>query len=407
MTAEAGWTGRRVRVDGWAVTRRLAVLVVGLWMEWAAATPFIPQDDAQVLERLPVAGASEQQELRRMRTGLAADPNNLEQAVRLADRYLEIGRRSAEPRYFGYAQAALEPWWRQTQPPAGVLLLRATLRQQRHDFAGALTDLDQLLQVQPGNAQAWLTRAVILQVQGDYAQALRGCLPLLRLASRLIATACLSSVGSLAGKAQKSYQVLRQTLENYPTGAVEERLWALTTLAEIAVRLGDDQAAEQHFRQALGLGVRDSYLLGAYADFLLDHDRAAEVMELLKEDTRADALLLRLALAERRLDLPSWQAHREALGERFAAVRRRGESTHLGAEARFTLYLLNDPGNALSLAQANWAVQREPQDARLVLETALAAAAPAAARPVLDWLARSGLEDVRLAALAQRIEARP
>ena len=38
------------------------------------------------------------------------------------------------------------------------------------------------------------------------------------------------------------------------------------------------------------------------------------------------------------------------------------------------------PGEALALALANWAVQREPADARIVLEAALAAGEPAAAR---------------------------
>ena len=35
---------------------------------------------------------------------------------------------------------------------------------------------------------------------------------------------------------------------------------------------GDVSAAEQHFRAALNLGRRSVYLLGAYADFLLDQN---------------------------------------------------------------------------------------------------------------------------------------
>ena len=52
------------------------------------------------------------------------------------------------------------------------------------------------------------------------------------------------------------------------------------------------------FKQALALGRRDPYLLGAYADLLLDQGRAREAAELLKNENRADGLLLRLALAE-------------------------------------------------------------------------------------------------------------
>ncbi|MDQ2694168.1 MAG: hypothetical protein M3Z21_02095, partial [Pseudomonadota bacterium] len=75
-------------------------------------------------------------------------------------------------------------------------------------------------------------------------------------------------------------------------------------------------------------------------------------------------------------------------------------------QARAALHLLRRPDEALDLALRNWAVQREPWDARLVLEAALAAGNPAAAGPVLEWLKETGLEDARLAALMQRIGGR-
>jgi hypothetical protein len=181
-------------------------------------------------------------------------------------------------------------------------------------------------------------------------------------------------------------------------------LWALTVLAQIAVRLGRAQLAEEHFRQALSLGLRDTYLLGAYTDFLLDQNRPREVQGLLKEDTRPDDLLLRLTLAEQRLNLPQLSNHRESLRARFAANRLRGETLHLRNEARFALCLSNKPTEALQLAQKNWALQREPWDARLLLEAALRADEASAARPVLDWLAVSKLEDVQIQRLVDQIK---
>ena len=96
-------------------------------------------------------------------------------------------------------------------------------------------------------------------------------------------------------------------------------------------------------------------------------------------------------------------AHIEELRARFAASRQRGDSLHQGEEARFLLHLADQPQAALTLAQANWAVQREPRDARILLEAALAAGEPEAARPALDWMAQTGIEDVALTALAQRL----
>jgi hypothetical protein len=55
----------------------------------------------------------------------------------------------------------------------------------------------------------------------------------------------------------------------------------------------------------------------------------------------------------------------------------------------------------VGLASANYAVQREPRDARILLEAAIAAQDSASAQPALDWLRSSGFEDARLRRLSQ------
>lgn len=382
-----------------------ALLTAFAFLPWSAsAAPFIPADDAVILERLPTPVDPRTRELRQLRAALSRNPGDLPRAVQLVRRYLEIGRAEADPRYYGYAQAALRPWWDLPQPPPAVLVLRAALRQAQHDFDGALKDLSHVLALQPSNAQAWLSQAIILEVRGDYAGALRSCIPLLTLSTALTATACVSSAASLSGQAEKSYNLLHQTLAKSSQATPQERLWALTLLAEIAARMGRHQSAEQHFQQALALGLRDAYLLGAYADFLLDQNRPAEVKMLLQDDTRVDGLLLRLALAEQRLDSSLLKEHVETLRMRFAANRLRGDTLHLRNEARFTLHLLNRSAEALQLARQNWAVQREPWDARLLLEAALRAGDHAAAQPVLDWMHRAHLQDTQLERLAMQFK---
>lgn len=377
-------------------------------LPWSApAAPFIPADDAVILEHLRAPGDPQTRELRQLRAALSWNPGDLPLAVQLVRRYLEIGRAEADPRYYGYAQAALRPWWSLPQPPPAVLVLRAALRQAQHDFDGALEDLSHVLALQPSNAQAWLSQAIILEVRGDYAGALRSCIPLLTVSTALTATACISSAASLSGQAEKSYTLLRQTLAKSPQATPQERLWALTLLAEIAARMGHYQAAEQHFQQALALGLRNAYLLGAYADFLLDQNRPVEVKALLQDDTRVDGLLLRLALAEQRLDSSLPKEHVEALRMRFAANRLRGDTLHLRNEARFTLHLLNQSAEALRLARQNWTAQREPWDARLLLEAALRTGDHAAARPVLDWMTHTHLQDTQLERLAAQLKGPP
>ncbi len=285
-----------------------------------------------------------------------------------------------------------------------MLLLRATLRQATHDFSGALADLDHVVAADPRNLQARLTRALILQVQGEYPEALKNCFSLALFADNFVTTTCIASVNSLHGRAKTSHDLLQTALDGTPPDESPKlRLWALTILAEIEARIGDGAAAERHFREALSLGLRDGYLLGAYADFLLDAGRPQEVQALLQNELRIDALLLRLALAEQRLEAPALSRHISDLAERFAMSRLRGDTSHQREEARFALQLANRAADALRLAAANWAMQREPWDARLMLEAALAAGAPMAARPVLDWLTASQLEDDQIRRLASRL----
>jgi len=378
-----------------------AFLALSVITSNCAAAPFVPTDPKEVLERLPEAPAdSLARDLRQMRRELARDPHNLELAIRVARRYIERARAEADPRYLGYAQAALAPWWN-LNSPASVLVLRATIRQSLHDFSNALSDLSLALKMQPNNPQAWFTRATIQQVRGEFAEAVRSCQPLERLAGELVATACWAGAASLNGQAEASYERLRQTLARQRDVAPGLRMWILTGLAEMAQRQGNSRLAEAHFKEAIASGAADAYLKAAYADFLLDEGRQAEVVALLKREIRADGLLLRLSLAEQALQAPGAGEHVEALKARFAASRMRGDSLHRREEARFTLQLLKQPDEALRLAQENWAVQREPWDARIYLEAALAARNPGAARPVLDWLRENRVQDVKLASLAE------
>ena len=128
---------------------------------------------------------------------------SLQGAMVVARQSLALGRSQGDERHYAAARAALAPWWQQERPPAELLLLRAILRQHDHQFNQALADLEQLLARAPDNAQAWLTRTVVLRELGEYDRALASCLPLLRLASTLVATTCTSNVASRLGRARK------------------------------------------------------------------------------------------------------------------------------------------------------------------------------------------------------------
>jgi len=243
-------------------------------------------------------------------------------------------------------------------------------------------------------------------VQAKYDEARRDCARMALLVSELGGAGCAAFIDGLTGHAREAHAALLAALAEAPDASAGQKLWVLTRLAEMAWRLGDFAQAEAHFKQALAFDITDAFLLAAYADFLLDRGRPAEVVALLKDLTRVDPLLLRLVMAEKVLDARGLREHQTALADRFAAARLRGDKTHEQEEARFELTVLGNAQRALELARSNWQVQREPRDARILLEAALAANAPAQAEPVLEWMQRSGIEDQVLQRLAARLKGR-
>lgn len=376
------------------------------------AAPYKPGSDAQVLERVSArASDPRSREIESLREAWQRDPRNADTAVRLARRWFDEALAQGDPRYVGHAQAALGPWWSEPAPPPAVRVQRAKLLQYGHRFDEALADLAAVLEADPLDAEAWASSAAIRMVRADYAGARRDCQALAPLTTPLLALACAAYADSMSGKIDEAARALEAALAAAPSDTpAAERLWALTRQAEIEDRRGSDVAAEAAFKAALALGLPDVYLLAAYADFLLDRERAADALKLLttprggaQDSARSDVLLLRLALAAKATNDPRAAAWARELGARFDAARARGDTTHEKEESRYALALQGDAKRALALARSNFELQREAADARALLEAALAAREPAAAEPALKWLRDHGVQGMALRRLEQKL----
>jgi Tfp pilus assembly protein PilF len=267
--------------------------------------------------------------------------------------------------------------------------------------------LNAAVRADPDDAQAWAWITAIQLVRADLDRAREACDQLADLSPDLVGAACHAQIDALTGHATQAARSLRSALHSDPDADPALRLWALTRLAETEERRGDVAAAERAYRDALALRLPDVYLLAAYADFLLDNGRAAEVLPLLKDHARADVLLLRLAIAAQATQDPKRDALARELAARFDAARARGDTSHRKEESRFALAVQAQADRALTLAVANYGQQREVADARILLEAALAARQRAAAQPVLQWMQATGVESPALRALATRLRELP
>lgn len=384
-------------------TRTFAVLLA-LTSAAAFAAPFTPATDSEIVERLP-AGATDPSVRRvdSLRKQLAARPNDHALRLEIARRYFDLAMAQGDPRYVGYATATIAPLAATSANDPQYWLARGLIQQYSHDFKGALASLAKARELDPQAFEATAWRSAIHMVQANYAEALSECTRLVPHAHPLQAQGCTAYVQASTGQLGPAYEALSKALGSAGTIPPELALWTRTRLAEMAMRLQRPGEAEAHFKEAMALGVTDQFLLGAYADFLLQQKRPTEVLTLLAGWERSDILLLRLALAARAGNDPRAADWASQLRDRFAAAALRGDRLHEQEAARFELDIEGNPQKAVDLATRNYQDQKEPRDAEILMRAALAAKQPRAATPAVAWLRANKYEDPQLAALADRL----
>ena len=366
----------------------------------ARAVPITPSRDDEVIEVLPATSGNRSEE-RQTRKQLAARPDDAPLALAVARRYLDQAREFGDPRYAGLALAALRSWPDAAAAPSDVLLVRATLQQYLHDFDASVASLRQLL-TRPGaerQSQAWLTLATVLRVQGRYADSDVACGEVERSGAQLYSAACLAENAALRGEVGAARQRF-ETLLSDPRLPAGTRAWLLTSLAELEERAGRAAAADAAYRSALRLGP-DGYAAIAYADFLIAQRRPGEALELLKDERRTDAVVLRMASAGTQARDPGAERDVAEMRDRIALANERPDARlfHGREQAMFALHVEHAPERALELARGDVARQREPLDLLVFAQAARASGQAAAVEEARRLKSSIGLHDRRTDAL--------
>ena len=404
---ENATAGAPIAAGGRAPARLVLAGGVALVLVMAARTPSVdvqsrPKRNDEVVARLPARSSPAESTLARLRAASEAAPGDLDRALALAQGYLEAARRDGDPRYLGAAEGALQPFVAGGDPLPEVRLLRATMLQSRHEFDAALDDLDRALAVRPQDSQAWLTRASVWLVKGGYEEARTSCARLVGLTSPAVALCCAASVDAFTGEGPRARAALARAL-SLATSPLEQS-YAHSLWGEQAYWSGELEEGETHLRAALASDPSDRYTRTVLADLLLDAGRAREVLALSAASTTDDALLLRLGLAARALRRDDADAQLDALAARFEESRLRGDAVHRREEARLWL-ARGKPDRALACALESWGGQKEPWDARLVLEAAAQSGRAAEAASVVAWLDRTRFASPRLRSLVASLGA--
>jgi tetratricopeptide (TPR) repeat protein len=340
------------------------------------------------------------QSLRTATKSAAPSDTSLRERVASAQRMIETGRISGDPRTLGYAESLLAPWPADAEraPPEAVLL-HATIAQSRHAFARATTLLDRVLDRtradEPAHAQALLTRATIGQVTGRLDAARADCRRLVPLA-RDIAAVCLASVGTVGGETDTAIALLHVAVAR-TSGPV--RGWALAVLAQAHEQRGERQQAAAAYRDALAAS-EDLVTRMAYADFLLAGDEPAAAARAVTDAPETDGVLLRRWRAARAANTQDAPVLEARLATRLADARQRGDGSDLLHARDWAWFELErgDISEALRFARTNWRDQREPADALVLARAASAARDRNSLQMLQAWIAQTKLQDGRLAA---------
>jgi hypothetical protein len=338
------------------------LLMIGLFLssQCAGAEVLVhrPTDDATLVLRLSNENGSA---LQRLRADVEKRPNDLATHAEYIKALMTAGIRSGNERYYGFAEQALSESPRHVQQ--ALLLERAQLLQQRHEFKAAEQVLDNLLIKKSRNPAARLMRAQIRLHLHEPQQAMRDCVALVPVTDLLTSTTCIAQARMEMGDIAQAYALITAIDAN--AGPNSTRSWNAGIAAELAARLGMNDAATKWYRLSFELDSENHYPRIAYADWLISQGQLAKAQRVASSGTsNADRLRSVLAKQSRNDN----DALRLQLAWREAQIN--GERDHLRDQARYELLVVRDIHRAHAIAKDNFADHRESEDALLLAQTA-------------------------------------
>jgi thioredoxin-like negative regulator of GroEL len=349
----------------------------------------VPADRREVVERLP-RGYVDLMPVNAQADDAAGADGAEGLVLRRAARLLEIASRTGENRLSARADTLLARF-----PPDSadlqLLRLRAHSAQHRHDFFGALRQLDRLIAIAPRDADARLSRAQIHLVQGRLHLARRDCIALSLGIDAGCGVLCTAALSKRQGHHAAAADLLDRWLQQ-PGGESGLRVYALRMRAEVAADAGAGDA-QLRFERVLALAPDDARTRIAYARYLRTNGRPHEALRLLGGERENDALLLQRALAAKEAGAADAELLAAMIERRFRASRALGASPELRDQAEFSLILRDDAASALALALRQVETQRDEEDLRLLQRAAKAARRLDALRPMQVWAKSQGLSD--------------
>lgn len=353
---------------------------------------YIPDNGNEIIVILDKT--SQRSRFENLNLQLQKNKHNPVKLVSILQDTIQYGKSISDPRYIGFVSSFVDSYLK-TNNNIKFKVLKASILQHGHQFSKALNLLNSIIKTDPAITNARLLRASILQVQAKYASARQDCYSLLGKTSHLVTISCIAQIDGLTKDTKQSYSALKSIINrNTQNQSSTELSWSYDILAQLARQLGNNEQAEQHFKEGLILSPDNVPLLNAYADLLISDKKFNKVMKLLRYKNQNFTILLRLAITEK---LSSNKIlYKTQFLSRLHKMQATSDFTHLREIAAFYLFVEDDIKQALSYATRNWELQKELYDAQLLLNCAIKNQNLDSAQSVIKWYVDNSIFDVRI-----------
>jgi hypothetical protein len=395
---------------------RCFAMAVGLAWTCLAATAqerFVPKASEVVLSASVHTSGGRASSLRALDQVWRAKPQDLQAALAYARAVFTLGFNEGDLRWFGSAKAALMPWWQAADLPADVFFMRGLVKQGFHDFDGGLQDINQAITLNPERAEFWSWRFALHLLQANMGAARQDAEDIARRFGPQEGHIYRAVLAYRTGQALAAVQKLSASmrLPNYQDAA--SQVW-------IGFHLGEAHRLTQQPEMAIALWQRllqahpQSHLLRLSLSDLLNQQgqfRQAKAVATAQatpsNSNLTDALLMQAVLASRGMKAPDEAALAQQMAARLQSQAMRQESLIERPKLIYQIAYGQDLAAGLALSIENWQQQKEPPDAVLFAQAALALNQARAAEPVVQWAQTTGYSDPLLALLITQLKAHP
>lgn len=402
-----------------------AVAVLIFWLAVAlspaaAQERFRPSESAVVLSASVHTANGRQNSLRALDKAWRDQPQILSPSLAYARAVFTLGLTDGDLRWYGAAKAALKPWWTAADLSAEAYFLRGLVKQGFHDFQGGLQDINRAIDAEPGRAEFWSWRFALHLLLADMAAAQKDIDEIGRFFGEEEARVYRAVLLYRTGQALPAVDMLSRATRSVNYQDASSQDWLGFHLGEAHRVAGQPAQALTVWGKRLKASPQSHLIRLSLADLLNQQGQFRQAKNTAtatvttangsvqnSTGNMTDALLMQAVLASRGLKDPDESRLASQLEARLQSQALRQEALIERPKLIYQIAYGRDVKAGLALSIDNWQLQKEPSDALLFVQAALALGQARAAEPVVHWAEKTGYTDSQLTLLLAQLKAHP